>query len=99
MSGANVPSGSDKERSHAHVQAGAKFVISPGVNPEVVSWCVQHDMPVFPGIATATEIQVGMQQPLTMQPPVSLCQSDSDTRVPPSPLSPPFHVAPKCRPP
>lgn len=48
------------EQAKAAIAAGSEFVISPGVNPEVVSYCVNHDVPVFPGIATPTDIQAAM---------------------------------------
>lgn len=35
--------------------AGAQFVVSPGLDREVVEQCQQHGVPVFPGVATATE--------------------------------------------
>jgi Entner-Doudoroff aldolase len=48
------------EQAEAAIAAGSEFVISPGVNPEVVAYCVAHDVPVFPGIATPTDIQAAM---------------------------------------
>ena len=39
------------------VQAGARFVLSPGLSPVVVRHCQELGLPVFPGVATATEIQ------------------------------------------
>lgn len=39
------------------VQAGAKFVVTPGFGPAVVKRCQELGVPVFPGVATATEIQ------------------------------------------
>ena len=48
------------EHAEAALAAGAEFVISPGVNPEVVSFCIERDVPVFPGIATPTDIQAAM---------------------------------------
>ena len=48
------------EQAEAAIAAGSEFVISPGVNPEVVSYCVEHEVPVFPGIATPTDIQAAM---------------------------------------
>src|SRR5689334_693702 len=32
--------------------AGAQFVVSPGFSPAVVDYCVEHDIPVFPGVCT-----------------------------------------------
>lgn len=39
------------------VEAGARFVVSPGFGPAVVRRCQELGVPVFPGVATATEIQ------------------------------------------
>ena len=36
--------------------AGVKFIVSPGFVPEVVAWCLDQNMPVFPGVCTPTEI-------------------------------------------
>jgi 2-dehydro-3-deoxyphosphogluconate aldolase/(4S)-4-hydroxy-2-oxoglutarate aldolase len=37
--------------------AGGKFCISPGFNRAVVDYCLEHDLPVYPGVATASEIE------------------------------------------
>ena len=37
--------------------AGAKFIVSPGLNPEVVRYCRDKDVTVIPGIMTPTEIE------------------------------------------
>jgi 2-dehydro-3-deoxyphosphogluconate aldolase / (4S)-4-hydroxy-2-oxoglutarate aldolase len=42
------------------VDAGARFVVSPGFGPAVVRRCQQLGVPVFPGVATATEIQMAL---------------------------------------
>lgn len=38
------------------LKAGAKFIIAPDVNPDVIDYCVKKDVAVLPGAATATEI-------------------------------------------
>lgn len=38
------------------VAAGAKFIVSPGFDPEVVDYCLEKDIPVFPGCATPSEV-------------------------------------------
>lgn len=45
-----------KELCEEALGAGAKYIVAPDVNPEVVSYCVERDVAVFPGAATATEI-------------------------------------------
>lgn len=42
------------------VDAGARFVVSPGFGPAVVRRCRERAVPVFPGVATATEIQMAL---------------------------------------
>jgi 2-dehydro-3-deoxyphosphogluconate aldolase/(4S)-4-hydroxy-2-oxoglutarate aldolase len=42
------------------VRAGARFVVSPGFDPSVVEWCQQQSIPVLPGIATPTEVQMAL---------------------------------------
>lgn len=37
--------------------AGAQFVVSPGLNPKVVERCLDIGMPICPGIATPTDIE------------------------------------------
>lgn len=38
------------------VQAGARFVVSPGLDPLVVERCQELGVPVLPGVATASEV-------------------------------------------
>ncbi|MFG2056142.1 bifunctional 4-hydroxy-2-oxoglutarate aldolase/2-dehydro-3-deoxy-phosphogluconate aldolase [Micromonospora sp. NPDC048930] len=42
------------------VEAGARFVVSPGFSPAVVHHCQALGIPVFPGVASATEIQMAL---------------------------------------
>lgn len=44
------------EQTKACVEAGAKFIVSPGFDPDVVAWCVEREIPVLPGCVTPTEI-------------------------------------------
>lgn len=41
-------------------EAGARFIVSPGFNPAVVDDCLAHDVPVFPGVCTPTEIEMAL---------------------------------------
>lgn len=38
------------------VECGAKFIVSPGFNIEIASWCKDHSIDYFPGCVTPTEI-------------------------------------------
>ena len=42
------------------VNAGAKFIVSPGFDPAVVKYCVDNDIPVCPGTATPSEMIAAM---------------------------------------
>lgn len=39
------------------VDAGAQFIVSPGLDAEIVKYCFAHEIPVFPGACTPTEMQ------------------------------------------
>jgi 2-dehydro-3-deoxyphosphogluconate aldolase / (4S)-4-hydroxy-2-oxoglutarate aldolase len=45
----------------AALQAGARYIVSPGFSAAVVSECQRSGVPVLPGVATATEIQVALE--------------------------------------
>ena len=46
--------------NHA-VAAGAKFIVSPGLNPTVVDYCVKRGIPVIPGCSTPSDVEVAME--------------------------------------
>lgn len=46
-------------------RAGAQFLVSPGLNLEEVAYCKQEQIPIFPGISTATELQTAVCAGLT----------------------------------
>ena len=49
------------EQCKTAVEAGAKFIVSPGFDPEVVAWCVENNVPVTPGCVTPTEITAALK--------------------------------------
>lgn len=38
------------------VATGAKFIVSPGFDPEIVDYCLEKKIPVFPGCVTPSEV-------------------------------------------
>ncbi len=48
------------ELAEKAVKAGAKFIVSPGLNPATVEWCVANDIPVVPGTCTPSDIEKGL---------------------------------------
>ena len=52
------------ETAQAACDAGAKAIISPGLNLETIRWCVRRDIPVIPGCATPSEVEACMREGL-----------------------------------
>ena len=48
------------------VSAGAQFIVSPGFNQKVVDWCLDKKIPVTPGVATPTEIDMALDKGLNI---------------------------------
>lgn len=42
------------------VAAGAAAIVSPGLSPEIVKYCVEKDIPICPGTSTPSDIQVAL---------------------------------------
>ncbi len=38
-------------------RAGARFIVSPGLNPTVVEYCLAEGLPITPGVLTPTEVE------------------------------------------
>lgn len=49
------------EQCKKAVECGARFIVSPGFDENVVSWCVENQVPVVPGCVTPTEIMAAMK--------------------------------------
>ena len=46
------------------VDNGAQFIVSPGFDHKVVSYCLDKNIPVTPGVATPTDISQALEYPL-----------------------------------
>jgi 2-dehydro-3-deoxyphosphogluconate aldolase/(4S)-4-hydroxy-2-oxoglutarate aldolase len=42
------------------VAAGAEFIVSPGLNPEVVGYCVENGISITPGVSNPTDIEAAL---------------------------------------
>ena len=40
--------------------AGAKYIVAPGLNPEVVKYCQSKNVPMLPGVCTPSEVEQGL---------------------------------------
>ena len=54
------------EQCKKAVECGAKFIVAPGFDEEVVRWCVDHGVAVTPGCVTPTEIMAAMKRGLNV---------------------------------
>ena len=48
------------EQADRAVGVGAKFIVSPGLNPKVVEHCLKKGYPITPGIMTPTELEMAL---------------------------------------
>ena len=46
------------------VAAGAKFIVSPGFDPEIVDYCIEKNIPVYPGCITPSEVAQAVKRGL-----------------------------------
>lgn len=43
------------------VAAGAKFIVSPGLNPKIVKHCQEKNVPITPGTSSPTDIEMALE--------------------------------------
>ena len=48
------------------VEAGAKFIVSPGLNPTVVKYCIEKNIPITPGVVTPSEMEQAIKLGLNL---------------------------------
>ena len=53
------------EQCRRAVDAGADFIVAPGLNPEVVRYSKARGVPIIPGVCTPTEVEAAMAMGLT----------------------------------
>ncbi len=53
------------EQAGKAIEAGAQFVVSPGLNPKVVRFCQEKGVEIVPGVVTPSEIEQAMELGLT----------------------------------
>ena len=55
-----------KEQVDAAAAAGAKFIVSPGFDPEIVDYCLEKKIPVLPGCISPSEVAQAVKRGLTI---------------------------------
>lgn len=48
------------EQVDGAVAAGAEFIVSPGINPNIVKYCLDKGVPIVPGVMTPSEIEIAL---------------------------------------
>ena len=43
------------------MEAGAKFIVSPGLNPKLVKYCVEKGYPITPGTANPSDVETAIE--------------------------------------
>ena len=49
------------EQVDAAVNAGASFIVSPGLNPKVVKYCIDKNIPITPGCSNPSDIEMAIE--------------------------------------
>lgn len=57
-----------KEQVDAAAAAGAKFIVSPGFDPEIVDYCLKKGIPVYPGCVSPPEVAQAVKRGLKFMP-------------------------------
>jgi 2-dehydro-3-deoxyphosphogluconate aldolase / (4S)-4-hydroxy-2-oxoglutarate aldolase len=52
------------DQAHTAIEAGARFIVSPGFNLKIIEYCISNSIPVIPGVMTPTEIQYAIENNL-----------------------------------
>lgn len=50
----------DVEQAQEAVNRGAKFIVTPGFNATVISWCLEHNVDIIPGIVTPSDLEYAL---------------------------------------
>ena len=48
--------------------AGARFIVSPGFDPEIVDYCLEKEIPVYPGCVSPSEVAQAVKRGLKFMP-------------------------------
>ncbi len=54
----------NEEQAKRALDAGAKFIVSPGFSSKVTEYALNHNVMVFPGICTPTELMMALEYDL-----------------------------------
>ena len=49
------------EQADRAIRAGARFLVSPGLNPSLVKYCLDQGYPLLPGISNPSDVEQGLE--------------------------------------
>lgn len=49
------------EQVNSAVAAGAKFIVSLGINPQIVEYCVRKNIPIIPGTCNPSNVETALE--------------------------------------
>jgi len=55
-----------KEQVDLSIEAGAQFIVLPGFDPELVTYCQEKNIPIYPGCTTASEYHTALKYNLSV---------------------------------
>ena len=50
-----------KEQADQAIEAGAKFIVSPGFNPKIVSYCLEKNAVITPGCMSPSDMEAALE--------------------------------------
>jgi len=54
------------EQADKAINAGAKFIVTPGFNPKIVSYCIEKGIPITPGCSNPSDIEMALEMGLNV---------------------------------
>ena len=49
------------EQADAAIEAGASFIVAPGLNPKIVKHCIDKGVPMLPGCSSPTDVEAALE--------------------------------------
>lgn len=54
------------EQLELAINVGAKFIVTPGFNPKIVDEALRRNIPIIPGVSSASEIEAALEKDITV---------------------------------
>lgn len=53
------------EQAKSAAEAGAEFIVTPGMNPKVAAWCNENGIDIIPGTVTSSDLELALDMGIT----------------------------------